>query len=126
MESYTTSLLYWQGLPFEVFSLWRLPYEVIYFYISLLNDKVDAQRMKRTFMRFVDNAGPGQPRPSLVVYRINGNCSTCQLIQNIEIRLHGCVHSSGPSLFAYGIRSFFPRCSSQEDVQDVPQSQNVA
>ena len=32
--------------------------------------------------------------------------------ENVQVRLHGCARSSGPSLFAYGIRAFFPHCTS--------------
>ena len=46
--------------------------------------------------------------------RINGYCSICLQTENDQIRLHtcSCARSSGPSLFAYGIRACFARCAS--------------
>ena len=45
-------------------------------------------------------------------YRINGYNSICRRTETVQIRLHGCARSSGPSLFAYGIRAVLPRCVS--------------
>ena len=83
----------------------------------------------------LDNAGPDQPaqadlglRCPLIesmdgevhvdgqimstAHRINGWRITCRRTDNVQIRLHGCARSSGPSLFAYGIRAVYPRCTS--------------
>ena len=56
----------------------------------------------------------GWSGPLLPTDRINVYRSICWQTENIQIRLHGCACSSGPSLFAYGIRSFFPCCASYE------------
>ena len=63
--------------------------------------------------QFADNAGPDQPahmrrltRPSLPAYRINEYCNTCRWTENVNIRLHGCEHSSGHSLLANDISAF--------------------
>ena len=41
----------------------------------------------------------------LFANRINEYCSICRRTENVQIRLHGCARSSGPTLFAYGIRA---------------------
>ena len=56
----------------------------------------------------------GWSGPALSTYRINRYCSICRRTENVQIRLHRCTCSSGSSLFAHGIRSFFPRCASYE------------
>ena len=50
----------------------------------------------------------GWSGPSLSAYRINGYCNIYWQTENVHIRLHGCARSSGPLLFGYGIRAFFP------------------
>ena len=44
----------------------------------------------------------------LPTYRINRYCSICWQTENVQIRLHGCTHSSCPSLFAHAIWAFIP------------------
>ena len=56
----------------------------------------------------------GWSGPLLPAYRISRYCSKCWRTENVLIRLHGCIHSSRSSLFAYGIRAFFPKCTSND------------
>ena len=50
--------------------------------------------------------------PLLSAYRINGYCCRFWQTENVQIKLHGCTGPSGPSLFAYSIRTFFSCCTS--------------
>ena len=54
----------------------------------------------------------GWSGPPLSTYRMKGYCSICLQTENVQIRLHRCSSSPGHSLFAYGIRAFFPHCAS--------------
>ena len=54
----------------------------------------------------------GWSGPALSDYRINGHFSICQWTEKVQIKLHGCAFSPGPSLFKCGIRAFFPHCAS--------------
>ena len=51
-------------------------------------------------------------RPLLPTYRISGYCRICGRTENVQIRLHAFACASGLSLFAYGIRTYFPICAS--------------
>ena len=70
---------------------------------------------KRPLCNLADNAGPGQTAHlrRLIWASIdrlqNGYCTICRRTKAAQIRLHGCTGSSGPSLFARGVRAFFPR-----------------
>ena len=78
----------------------------------------DTQCTKKAYMQFADNAGPDQPVHlrrliwALIVRLQSEYCSLCGQTKNVQIRLHGCVHLSGPLLFACGTRAFFPHCTS--------------
>ena len=61
----------------------------------------------------------GRSWPSFSAYRINGYCSIGRRTENAQIRLHGNAVWSGPSLFAYGMRVYFPFSSSNRNVYSV-------
>ena len=68
-------------------------------------------------MQFADSEDPDKSAHKclLSAYRINGYCSICRQTENSQIRLHVYAHSSGLSLFAFGIRAFLP-CTASYDL----------
>ena len=106
------------GYGFHIANIWLV--RLMVGLISLVNDNHVNNNLKEILVYIYSGSIVNNPPKnrkmsgtqcrswlSLSAYKINGYCSICRRTKNVQIRLYGCTHPSGHSLFTSGIRAFF-------------------